>query len=197
MYRFVLFDLGGVLFDFDHRIASRAVARRCRVGEERVHEILFGEGLEERYDVGEISTREFHRELVERGGYSGEVADLRQDWGAIFEIRPDSWRLVGELVEAGIPLGIVSNTNEIHLERLSSMVDFRRSFRWLFPSFRLHCRKPEAAYYQAVVSNLPMPPGAGLFVDDRPENLPPAEEAGFATHLFRGVPGLEERLRGI
>ncbi len=197
MLQFALFDLGGVLFDFDHRIASRALAARSRLADEEIHRLVFDDGLEQAYDLGEISTREFVADLERRAGYRGTVDDFRKDWGEIFVPRLESWAIVDRLVRSGLPLGVVSNTNEAHFEVLDRMTDFPSRFRWLFLSFRLRCRKPETRFYDAVTSRIPFSPGEGIFIDDRAENLRAAAQAGFRTHLFFDDKGLDEALAEV
>lgn len=194
MTRFVLFDLGGVLFEFDHRLAVDALAPFCDRSGEELFDLVFRSGLEPDYDAGRISTRDLVDELRRRAGFRGSLDDFQRAWGGIFRAKPDSWLLVDRLVAAGIPLGVVSNTNEVHFDALSGMSDFSARFRWLFLSYRLRARKPDDLFYEKVVAHLPFPPSEGLFVDDREENLPPAAARGFRVHRFTTAADLSARL---
>ena len=195
--RFVLFDLGGVLVDYDHRISTRAMAPLCDTTEDELFRSIFDSGLEDALDAGEISFRDFHEDIRRRTGYRGSLAELRESWGNIFAPKPESIALAARLAAAGVPLGIVSNTNEVHLEYAGRLVDFSGLFRWMFVSFRLRCRKPSPAYYEAVSGRIPFPAAEGIFIDDRRENLPPASAQGWKTHLFREAALLADELSGL
>jgi 2-haloacid dehalogenase len=50
--------------------------------------------------------------------------------------------------------------------------------------------KPDAAIYQLALARFDLEPGAGLFVDDRIENVAAARDNGFIAHHFIDAPTL-------
>ena len=56
-------------------------------------------------------------------------------------------------------------------------------------SAHLRAVKPDPAIYAAVEAATGLPPGAHLFVDDRPENVAAARARGRRAHLFEGPDG--------
>lgn len=194
----VLFDLGGVLVDFDHRITTRALSPLCRVSEEALFGFVFRSGLEEELDLGRIGLPEAAARLRAEAGFWGTDEQLGEAWSRIFRPKEDSLELVRRLAAARVPMGIVSNTNEPHYAEICRLVPgLPELFRWSFLSCRLGTRKPERAYFEAVAGRLPFDAGEALFVDDRQENVSAARAAGFAVHLFRSRDSLESELCSI
>ena len=55
-------------------------------------------------------------------------------------------------------------------------------------------RKPEPAFFAALLDRLDLPADAVLFVDDRQVNIDGARRSGLRTHLFRGTQALRTEL---
>jgi putative hydrolase of the HAD superfamily len=194
--RMVLFDLGGVLFDFDHEDALRALAACGRPGADvdELRREIFERGLEDAYDRGRLSTAEVANELRRRVGWRGTVDELERAWGGIFRPRRRALALADELAARGFSLGLVSNTNAVHWRVLCGLVPGLAAFPHRFLSFELGTKKPEPAFYDVVRRGIAVPSGEALFVDDRTENVAGAVAAGFRGHLFSGEEALELEL---
>jgi HAD superfamily hydrolase (TIGR01509 family) len=70
-----------------------------------------------------------------------------------------------------------------------------RFLDWTFVSCITGLRKPDAAAYAHVLSQLGVPAEQCLFVDDRSSNCEAARQAGIRSVLFEGVGPLRESLR--
>jgi HAD superfamily hydrolase (TIGR01509 family) len=62
-------------------------------------------------------------------------------------------------------------------------------------SYELHAVKPERAIYEAAARLAGHEPNEIFFVDDRPENVAGAREAGFESVLYTDVPQFVADLR--
>ncbi len=67
-------------------------------------------------------------------------------------------------------------------------------FERVLASCHLGVRKPEPAFYRALLAELALPAEAVLFVDDRAANADAARSVGMAAHRFAGVAGLRRWL---
>jgi FMN phosphatase YigB (HAD superfamily) len=114
--RFLYFDLGNVLLNFDHRLACRQMAEVSGVDPERVWQFVFETDLELRYEAGEITTDQFYETFCRETGTRPDRAALIDAAAAIFELNLSIVPLVTQLAAAGHRMGVLSNTNEIHWE---------------------------------------------------------------------------------
>src|SRR5262249_42627396 len=88
-----------------------------------------------------------------------------------------------------------SNTNDLHATH------YRRQFGEALAAFDAlvlsyevgHC-KPAPEFYLACARAAGAPPAECLFIDDLPENVQGAEQAGLRSVLFRDVPTLRADL---
>lgn len=183
---FLYFDLGQVLVTFDHEITCRQMAAVSGASVDRVREVVFHGGLEDRYESGQVSTSEFHRLYCEQTRTSPSLADLMHAHADIFEINVPVLPLVAGLARAGHRMGILSNTCESHWEHCA-----RGRFGILTDCFEIHAlsynlqsMKPAATIYEAASRLADTEPEKIFFVDDRPENVEGARRAGFDAVLF-------------
>ncbi len=72
----VYFDLGNVLLTFDHDLAARQMAEVAKVSEETVQRVVFEEGLQERFERGDLTTDEFFDSFCELTGSQPDRAAL-------------------------------------------------------------------------------------------------------------------------
>lgn len=190
----VLFDLGNVLvsihperfaatlgLDEHHRTRHRA----------RVIECI------RRYESGEVGSDAFFSELS--GVFGGTFTRER--------LRDALERVIGESVP-GMPellervasshaVALVSNTNETHFEYCRRAFPFIARVPRRFLSWKMGVMKPDPGYYRIVVEELGVPAESLVFIDDHPENVRAAEQAGMKGILFRGADQLKYDLHNL
>ncbi len=89
----------------------------------------------------------------------------------------------------------VASNYPVWIEELGSDFGFAERFDGVFASHRFGVRKPDAAFYEALLAAIDRAPAQCLFVDDRAVNCEAAERAGMRAHLFVDARGLAQRLR--
>ncbi len=184
--RFIYFDLGNVLVRFSHERACRQMSEVSGVPWERIWEFVFEGDLENQYELGAISGAEFHKHFCDATGTQPPLAELLCASSAIFDIHQPVVAIVENLSAAGIPLGILSNTNESHWQYCAtgrfSLIS--RAFQVTALSFELKSMKPDPLIYERAAALCGYAPHEIFFVDDREENVAGALSAGYDAVLF-------------
>ena len=104
------------------------------------------------------------------------------DFWLRFDERVLAW--ARELREKGVRIGILSNLPRPLGTRLSSDREFMSNFDHATLSFELGVVKPQREIYEHAVQGLKVPPADALFLDDRPENVEGARQAGLQAALY-------------
>jgi FMN phosphatase YigB (HAD superfamily) len=180
----VLFDLGGVLIDFNGVGAMRELAGIDDEDE------AWRRWLSCRW------VRDFERGACSIEAFSdGVVADwaLPIDGpafatafsGWVGDELPGAGRLVAE-TQAAVPVGCLSNSNALHWEHRARW-PFLEELDFRFLSFQLGVLKPDRDLFERVAELLPVDRAAVLFLDDNQINVDGAVEAGFQAARTRGV----------
>ena len=194
---FIYFDLGNVLISFDHTRAWQQIAGLTGIPPKRVKDILFNSGLQIQYEMGEISTEEFHRYFCQQAKVSISVENLCFAASNIFEPLDASIQLLQTLSQAGHRLGLLSNTCDCHWQFFRDDVRFsflHSSFEQTILSFEEGCMKPDTDIYRCAARQANCDPESILFIDDLEENVKAAQSYGFDGIHFQDFSGLMNEL---
>ena len=194
--KFLYFDLGKVLVDFDVQRMYRQVAEVAGIEPDEVREALRKNGLHKEHELGRVSSEAFCEAFCEATGVRADCQTLIRAASDIFELNVPIIPLVGYLHREGYRMGVLSNTCQGHWEHCL------RRFRILaeyFPvralSSEIHAAKPDEAVFQAAAELAGVPAGEIFFTDDLPENVAGARAAGFDAVQFTSVRELAAQLR--
>ncbi|HEV2540084.1 MAG TPA: HAD family phosphatase [Frateuria sp.] len=182
----VLFDLDGVLADYDREVRIATLARHLGRQPEAVRAAIYTSGIEDAADAGLLDTCAYLTALARRLG-SPVGADAWVDARrAATRARPQMLSLAAGLQRRGITVAVLSNNGMLMAERWPAIVPalFPLFDRRAFCSAQLRATKPSPAAYLRCLKALAIPPRAALFVDDNAANVAGACEAGLAGHRF-------------
>ena len=173
----ILFDFGGVVAEegFSNGLQALAKEQRLQV------EDMAAEGMQAVYDCGFVLGRGtesgFWSLLRGRTGLRGDDAALTRKIIDGFIVRPWMLERVRELKAQGYVTGILSDQTN-WLDRLDAKYHFYRLFDRIYNSYYLGKGKRDPSLFMDVAVDLGLPASAILFVDDNPDNVARAREAG-------------------
>jgi putative hydrolase of the HAD superfamily len=192
----VLFDLDGVLADYDRGARCDALASTTGASVAAVHEALFGErGLELVSDRGEIGLRSYLARLRARHRLRIQAGDFLA--ARRLATRVDA-RMLGlcERLDGQATLAIFSNNGcwvERHAADIVPALASPFAGR-IVCSGSLRRLKPDPAAYAACLARLGFDAASAMFVDDRQDNVDGARAAGLDALRFEGVDKLRDAL---
>jgi FMN phosphatase YigB (HAD superfamily) len=189
----VIFDIGGVLLDFDHMRACRALAEQCSLVAEEVYEKVFTSGLEAAYDRG-MPTGEFYGECMRRLSVDIPFERFSLLWSDIFREKPDVREIV-EVLAGRTRLFILSNTNPLHYEFAVKKFTFLREFfEASFLSYEIGETKPSLVVYRTVIEKTGLLPSELFYIDDHEEYAEAARSLGIPSVRFTTAGLLKDKL---
>jgi putative hydrolase of the HAD superfamily len=180
----IIFDLGGVLLDWDvdaiiapvfsdpetHAVVKRAV---------------FDHPDWLALDQGTLTEEEAVPCFVERSGQSETAVRALMDQVRIgLAPKPESIALLRDLHERGVPLYCLSNMHEKNMAYLRQYRDFFDCFSGIVISAPLKMIKPEPGIYQHLIDTYHLDPEASLFIDDMQANVDGARAVGLQAIQF-------------
>lgn len=190
--RFVYFDLGNVLVHFDHELAVSQLAALTGSPPSAVRQAVFGSDLQTRFETGLISGSQFTAEI--NGCFQTDLptADVMEAISAIFQPNHAILDAMQRVREAGVPMGVLSNTCDAHWLWLQArgwpmLGDW---FEQIVLSYEVRGMKPGASIYEASERLAGCSGEAIFFTDDRADNIAAAAQRGWATHQFVSVDNL-------
>ena len=181
MYKSIIFDLGGVMVDFDPR--AYLVDRICNAEiEEQVYNLTFGSEEWKQLDAGLVSRFDGDQAMLRNAKAAGrefEVQGVLDDWLHILRPRRRMQELVQRLKSHGYSVYYLSNIPQDVLELLTER-GVLTQFDGGVASCEVQVNKPDPQIYKALLKKYQLKASECVFIDDRLENVQAAFALGFA-----------------
>ena len=191
----VIFDLGGVLIDWNPRYLYRKILNDEETVEWFVTEVCT-HAWHEQQDRGRPS-HDAIRELVSR--HPGLEAEIRAYYSRFDEMLGGPFievvALLSLLKESNCLLLALSNWPDETFPKAPAPYDFLSWFDGVVISGREKVMKPDPAIFQRMIARYQIEPTRSLFIDDMAYNIEAANGLGFATHHYTGADGLADALK--
>jgi 2-haloacid dehalogenase len=195
----VVFDLGGVLIDWD----PRHLYRKLLADEAEVEEFLATVCTPE-WNLEQDRGRPFAEavaELSERHpAHAANIAAFHERWAEMLggDV-PGTVELLAELRATGVPLYALTNWSAETFALARERFEFLDWFDGLLVSGEEGIVKPDPAIFRLLLDRFGLDAGATLFVDDSEANVAAADALGFDAVRFRDPDRLRRDLaeRGL
>jgi 2-haloacid dehalogenase len=192
----VVFDLGGVLIDWNPRHLYRTLFPGDDEAMERFLAEICTPAWNAQLDAGRPWPAAIE-ELTARHPESRElIAAYRERWeemlGGPIEA---SVAILDELVEAGVTTYALTNWSAETFPIARARYPFLARFRGIVVSGELGIIKPDPRIFLHLMDTFDLRPEATVFIDDSGVNVDAAREVGLRAIRFRDPAGLRRELR--
>lgn len=196
--RAVVFDLGGVLIDWDRRY----LYRRLFGGDEAAMERFLADVCTMEWNALIDAGRPFAVGVEELAREHPEARELilayHERWPEMLGGQIESTvAVLDELRRAGVPLYALSNWSAETFPVARARFDFLGWFDGIVLSGDVGICKPDPRIYRAFLERYPLDPATTLYVDDHEPNVAAAVALGFDGRRFHEAVGLREELVAI
>lgn len=193
--RHIIFDLGGVLLNIDYQLTEKAFTDLGITNFGELYSQLKQTDVFDRFETGHISGPDFLRAMQEASGKDVSAQQVTDAWNAMLLDFPV--RRLQLLLQLRIryDLLLLSNTNEIHeaafnkiLFGAHGMPNIGVFFDKVYLSHRVGMRKPDVEIFRRILEENGFTPEYTLFIDDSPQHIEGAKQAGIQTiYLEKGM----------
>jgi 2-haloacid dehalogenase len=192
----IVFDLGGVLLDWN----PRHLFRKYFNGDEQQVEHFLTEICPQEWNLKQDAGYSFTQAIAEQKlrfpQYAQPIQAYQDRWEETVagEIE-GSVAILAELRDAGYPLYVLSNWAAETFARVRGKYAFLDWFDELIISAEVGLIKPDPAIFAYLLERVGLPAEECLFIDDHATNTEAAEKLGFQTVLFSTPEDLERDLQ--
>jgi putative hydrolase of the HAD superfamily len=195
--RNVIFDLGGVVFDWnpDHIVARVQPVPELRAA---LKEALFGHADWRHFDRGTLSESELIDRLQTRIGATRQEVDAILDAvrNSLVE-KPETLELIRTLQGRGTPLYCLSNMPGSIYAHLRERHNFWDAFSGIVISGHVQMMKPEPEVFRHLLEKFNLLAEETVFIDDLPTNIESARQVGLHAILFKDAVQCRRELQQI
>jgi len=192
----VIFDLGNVLLDFDHRRSAQRLSGFTDKTDKEIYELFFDSGLTGLFEEGKISPLEFFSKVKGMLNARLDYQDFVPIWNEIFFFSEKNlavYNLARKLKNRYITT-LLSNINILHLQYIKKAFPIFDAFHNVLASCELGFRKPQIQIYQLALEIIDVAGPSIFYTDDRPELIAGAQALGIKGFVFEGVEKLKRDL---
>lgn len=193
----VVFDLGGVLIDWN----PRYLYRRLFDDEEQMEWFLTtvcSMDWNDAMDAGRPFAEAVAEKVDAFPEYEALIRAYFERWDEMLGGSIEgSVEILAELHEQGRPLYALSNWSAETFPEALDRYDFLSWFDGIVLSGEVRVTKPDPAIYHHLLDAYRIEAEEAIFIDDREENVEAAREIGFRGIHFRSPDQLREALDGV
>jgi putative hydrolase of the HAD superfamily len=192
----IIFDLGNVLLDFDHRIAAGKIAKFTDMSGEEIYNLFFDSQATALFEAGKIHPEEFFAIIRKKLKLNLNLEEFIPIWNEIFFFSEKNLGVynIAHRLKENYRVALLSNINILHFDYIKKTFPVLDAFHDILTSCELKLRKPDPAIYAKTLQVLGTKPDETFYTDDRPELIKGAKKLGINSFVFKDVPGLETDL---
>jgi 2-haloacid dehalogenase len=180
----VLFDLGGVLIDWDPRHLYRKL-----VADEAFVEWFLAEVCSPEWNAAQDAGRSWAEATAEAIARHPEQEALIRAYSERWPEMvagdiPESVAVLEALADRDLPLYALTNWSAETFHHARDRFGWLRHFRDILVSGEVHLKKPDPAIFRLMVDRMGVEPASVLFIDDSAANVAASSALGFQTIHF-------------
>lgn len=193
----VVFDLGGVLIDWNPRYLYRKL-----IEDETEMEHFLGTICTEEWNEMQDAGRTFGEAAALLKAHHPDKADLIDAFGQRFDEMMSgaisgSVEILAALHARGVPLYALTNWSAETFPMAERRFDFLQWFRGVLVSGQEKVIKPDPRIYRLLIERFRIDPARAVYIDDNPKNAAAAREHGIHGIHFTDPPALRGALEAL
>jgi len=190
----VIFDLGGVLVDWNPRYLYRSL-----LGSDAEVEAFLTTVCTQAWNEKQDAGRPWAEAVAELSArfpqHAGLIAAYDERWGEMVSgAVTGSANILRELVPTGVRLLALTNWSAEKFPIARARFDFLRLFEGIVVSGEEGTRKPHVKLYEILFERFGVTPQAAVFIDDSAANVATGRRLGLRAIQFAGAEALRAEL---
>jgi putative hydrolase of the HAD superfamily len=203
--RNIIFDLGGVVLDIDYNLTRAAFINLGFKDFETVYSQLKQELIFDLFETGRITATDFRDVIRNYAEKTFTDNEIDAAWNAMIIRLPEQRVDLLRRLKKTHRLFLLSNTNEIHEKEFLQNIKaaFKKNilpelFEKVYYSHHSGIRKPDVEIFKLILLENKLTAKETLFVDDSPQHVEGAMQAGLqAVLLDHNKTTLEQLLAAV
>ncbi|MFH1202426.1 MAG: HAD family phosphatase [Candidatus Omnitrophota bacterium] len=196
-YKLIIFDLGNVVIDFDHWIATRRLLNFTHADLKEVYNFLFDSGLTQKFEAGKLTGYRFFSLLKRRLNLNISYRDFVPVWNEIFFVSPQNRKVhrFARFLKRNYRIALLSNINRLHFGYIrKKFPQVLKIFSKAILSYKIGFIKPNPLIYKKALKIYKLRPQEVVYIDDRKELTDAAAKLSINSLHFKNAAKLKRDL---
>lgn len=185
--RNIIFDIGRVLVRLNVASTKVGLAKGLSLSADELWAAIEKDPQWQDWQEGRMSPHDWYVNLTRRLGVSMDFAEFKEVWNSALDPEPIQPNSLFEGLEKEYGLGLLSNTDPLHVAKLETVYEFMRYFP---PSTRTYscsvgASKPDPVIFQAALKACRAKAEETVYIDDIEAYVEAAQRLGMRGIQFR------------
>jgi FMN phosphatase YigB (HAD superfamily) len=195
--RAVIFDIGRVLIRIDVTRAMRGMASGQSLSPEELWTAIEKDPRWKDWQEGRISARDWHLYIKQKFGGSATFEQFCDTWNLVLDPEPIQGKELFEKLSKNYRLGLLSNTDPIHVAHMEPRYDFFPYFPARVYSCGVGASKPSPLIFRAALRACQAKAEEAVYVDDIEAYVEASQRLGMTGIHYRSPQQLKSELQGL
>ena len=184
-----------MLVSVNRQPTIQALADKFFVEQSAILPFFESDSLHEDLELGKVSADEFVERLLSQLNLESTpgVREVEDIMGMSFGLNRELQKYIDSL-RSELQVILLSNTNALDIPALERRFNLVSWADEAILSYQIHLKKPDPAIYQYALETFDLHPNRTFFLDDLPENIAAARDAGILSEVFRSNPQAKRAL---
>ncbi len=195
----IIFDIGRVLVRMDISRSMQSLAQGISLSPQEIWTSLEKDPLWRDWQEGRISPRDWHLHVARRLGGSLTFEEFTEVWNRAVDPQPLQDNSLFESLRKNYRLGLLSNTDPIHVAHLEATFDFFRFFPKPVRTYSCVAgsSKPSPLIFRDAIRSLRTRAENAVFIDDVKAYVVAARSLGLHGIHYRDTARLQAELNAL
>lgn len=195
--RAVIFDIGRVLIRIDVGRAMKGLASGTSLSPQELWSAIEQDPRWKDWQEGRISARNWYLHVKQRFGGPATFEEFTEAWNLVLDPEPVFSNELFQKLSKSYRLGLLSNTDPIHVPHMESRYDFFSYFRVRIYSCAIGAAKPNPLIYREALRACRVRAEEAVYIDDISAYVEAARRLGMIGVQFQSSEQLVLALRGL
>jgi HAD superfamily hydrolase (TIGR01509 family) len=196
-FRAIIFDIGRVLIRVDISRAVDGLASGLTLTPQDVWSAIEKDPHWLDWQEGRISPRDWHLHLTKRLGTSLTFEEFSEVWNRALDPKPIHSEAFLHKLSKNYRLGLLSNTDPIHMSHEEARFPFFRFFPIRIYSYQVGASKPDPIIYRQALHACKVGAEEAIYIDDVAAYAEAARRLGMTGIVFQSPEQLQTDLRNL
>jgi HAD superfamily hydrolase (TIGR01509 family) len=195
--RAIIFDIGRVLVRLDIAGAMRGLSAKVSLSPEETWKAIEHDTCWKDWQEGRMSPRQYYLHIAKRLGVTLTFEEFREVWNRVLDPKPQISDSLLEYLAKHYSLGVLSNTDPIHVAALEKQYSFFRFFKARIYSCAVGASKPSPLIFREALKACKVTANQAVYIDDVPVYAEAARKLGMHGIVFHSEEELISKLRAM
>jgi len=184
-FRAVIFDIGRVLIRIDVGRSMKGLASGTSLSPQELWLAIEKDPRWKDWQEGRISARDWHLHVTQRFGGTATFERFTEAWNLVLDPEPILSNELFEKLSKNYRLGLLSNTDPIHVAYIEPRYDFFSYFPVRIYSCAIGAAKPNPMIYREALRTCRVRAEEAVYVDDIAAYVEAAQRLGMTGIQFQ------------